>query len=460
MLHATRIGKAMSTNQDLALEKSILGSMILEDKCRDAGLFLINGPEIFYNGSTAAIFKAIHGLSMRGDPIDLLTLSREIEASTASEEAIDLLLQITEDCATAANIEHYCKQLIGLYNLRRLETFSMALRNKAIIPGVYPETVLTFAESELFKIRMNQTVENTQHISELADQFDTAVDNAKSGIVEYGVPTGFKALDEMTCGLPKPSYTLIAGRTSMGKTALALQLVLNIAKREGPLPTLLFTLEMSKLQIFHRMASNLLGIPMMRIVSGHLSDNEVMQCKAISRAMRSFNIHVDSTKQITPMQVRAKARRVKAQHGLGVIIIDYIQRMGHDEHHKDVRSRVSAISHDLANIAGELDIPLLVLAQLNRDAAKRVRGKKTLPPQLIDVKECGDIEEDIDMAFLIHRPEYYNAEDEPGIAKIIVAKQRNGAVGTIDLRFEKHCTRFSDIQTEEIEPDSRNFFDD
>ncbi len=437
--------------QSTDLEEIVLGGMMMEPQALSQALELIH-TEVFYNPSHRIIFNSIEQLFKNNKPVDLSTVTEQLKKNGELESVggAFYIANLTRRVASAANIEYYCQVLLQKYIQRELINTATDIITKAYDPTTDVLELLDDAEKNLFAITEGSLRKNYEKMSTLIKRAIEEIKNSshsETGLT--GVPSGFVELDRLTNGWQKTDLVIIAARPSMGKTAFVLSLARNAAITGYPVA--IFSLEMGSLQLVNRMIAAESEIPSEIIRSGRLSDAQLAQIMEKTAQLAEAPIFIDDTPAISIYELRAKARRLKAQHNIQMIIIDYLQLMTtRDDKSGNREQEISQISRSLKAIAKELEIPVLALSQLNRSVEKREQKE----PQLSDLRESGAIEQDADMVLFIHRPEYYKIyEDEhgnstEGIASIIVAKHRNGPVGTVNLRFNKEITRFENLDPE------------
>jgi len=436
--------------QALDLEEAVLGAIMVE---MDAIISILDvlKPESFYKESHQTIFKTVIELSTRLEPIDLLTVSEELRRKNQLEEIGGpvYLAQLTSKVGSAAHLEFHAKIIAQKYIQRELIRVSSDIQNRAFDDSIDVDDLLDYSEMELFKVAEGNIKRETQQINSLVKQALKNIEEAgkrEDGL--SGVPSGFSDLDRMTSGWQKSDLVIVAARPSMGKTAFVLSMAKKMAV-DHKTPVAFFSLEMANLQLVNRLIVSESGIASEKIRNGRLDPHEWTQLVVKIKDLTEAKIFIDDTPALSIFEFRAKCRRLKAQHDVGIIVIDYLQLMtGPTETKGNREQEVSTISRSLKAIAKELNVPIIALSQLNRSVETRGGNKR---PQLSDLRESGAIEQDADVVIFIHRPEYYGfLEDEDGnslagLAEIILSKHRNGAVGDIKLRFEKEMARFSDL---------------
>ncbi len=436
--------------QALDLEEAVLGAIMVE---KDAVISILDvlKPESFYKESHQTIFRTIIDLSTRLEPIDLLTISEELRKKNLIDEVGGpiYLAQLTSKVGSAAHLEFHAKIIAQKYIQRELIRVSSDIQNRAFDDTIDVDDLLDYSEMELFKVAEGNIKRETAQINMLVKQALKNIEEAgkrEDGL--SGVPSGFTDLDRMTSGWQRSDLVIVAARPSMGKTALVLSMARQMAV-DHKTAVAFFSLEMSSVQLVNRLIVAESGISSEKIRNGKLDPHEWTQLVVKIKDLTDAKIFIDDTPALSIFEFRAKCRRLKAQYDIGIIVIDYLQLMtGPTETKGNREQEVSTISRSLKAIAKELNVPIIALSQLNRSVETRGGNKR---PQLSDLRESGAIEQDADVVIFIHRPEYYGfTEDEEGnsllgLAEIILAKHRNGAVGDIKLRFQKEMARFSDL---------------
>lgn len=436
--------------QALDIEEAVLGALLLEKNALTSVIDILR-PEVFYKEAHEIIYTAITMLFNNSEPIDLITVTNELRKNGVLEKVGGpfYITQLTHKIASAANIEFHAKIIVEKYIQRQLiETSSEIIRDS------YEETkdvfeLLDKAEANLFDISQENFRRQYEPMSSLIKNAMQDIENAMSQDGKLrGVPSGFTELDRITGGWQKTDLIIIAARPSMGKTAVALSMALNDAiKFEKPVA--IFSLEMSATQLVTRFISSHSGIPISKLRKGDLSTTESQMLNQSLTPLINAPIYIDDTPALSIFELRAKCRRLKQQHNIQVVYIDYLQLMaGSPDARGNREQEISSISRSLKSLAKELDVPVIVLSQLNRGVETRASGAKK--PILSDLRESGAIEQDADLVVFVYRPEVYMiSEDEhgnptAGLAYLIISKHRNGALGEVKLRFKGECTKFED----------------
>ncbi len=404
--------------------------------------------QAFYKEANRRIFRAMVRLYNRGEVIDAVTLSDDLKSREELEAAggMAYLAQLVDAVPTAANIEYHCRILRDKSLLRRLiESASDIIRDAYEAAGGEVEETLDRAEQRVFEIAQVQQRSGFVWIKEILwPAFERIEELQRSPGAVTGVPTGFERLDYMTAGLQKSDLIVLAGRPSMGKTALALNFAQHAAI-EAEIPVAVFSLEMSKESLVQRLLCSEGRVDSSRLRRGSLQDDEYQRLATAAGFLNTAPIWIDDTPAISALEVRAKARRLRAEVELGLIIVDYLQLMAGPRNAENRQQEISAISRSLKAIAKELSVPILALSQLSRAPEQRADHR----PILADLRESGAIEQDADLVLFIYREEVYRSREElaqdpalEGKAELIIGKQRNGPTGEIGLEFHKPYTRF------------------
>ncbi len=439
--------------QAIDLEEAVLGALMLERDAVNAAIDILQ-PRSFYKESHQKIFSAIQDLFQRSEPVDILTVTNELKQQGELEIVGGpyYITQLTNRVASAANIEYHARIIAQKYIQRELISISTQIITDAYDETTDVFTLLDKAESSLFSVAEGNIRKNYETMSDLIRQSMKQIEDAKSkeaGVT--GVESGFTALDRMTSGWQPSDLVIIAARPAMGKTSYVLSLARNAAVDFGH-AVAFFSLEMSSVQLVTRLVSAESEISSEKLRSGNLRNDEIHQIHAKIDRLSEAPIFIDDTPGLSVFELRAKARRLKAQHDIQLLVIDYLQLMtagGDGKGGGNREQEISTISRSLKSIAKELNIPVIALSQLSRAVETRGGDKR---PQLSDLRESGSIEQDADMVQFIHRPEYYGlTHDEEGnstqgIANIIIAKHRNGSVGDVQLKFVNQLAKFEDLE--------------
>ncbi|HEY1393239.1 MAG TPA: replicative DNA helicase [Methylibium sp.] len=432
-------------------EQSVLGGLLLDNSAWDRAGDLL-GDSDFYRYEHRLIYAAIGGLINANKPADVITVFEQLQSLGKAEEigGLAYLNSLAQSVPSAANLRRYAEIVRERAILRKLVSASDEIATSAFNPQGRPvPQILDEAEGMIFKIgeegsRTKQGFHSMESlVVDLLDRVQELHDNGAEEVT--GVRTGFYDLDRMTAGLQPGDLIVLAARPSMGKTAFALNIAEHVAVQEG-LPSVVFSMEMGASQLALRMVGALGRIDQQRLRTGALHDDEWLRLTEAVEKLRNVSLFIDETPGLTPSELRARARRQARQCGkLGLIVVDYLQLMsgsggGSEENRATV---LGEISRGLKALAKELQCPVIALSQLNRSVETRTDKR----PMMSDLRESGAIEQDADVIMFIYRDDYYNkdASKEPGVAEIIIGKQRNGPVGTIKLAFLKPQTKFENL---------------
>ena len=435
------VDKVPPSNEEA--EKSTLGSMLLDREAIPTAVESLE-PEDFYWSKHGIIYQAICQLFDQGDPVDLVTLSEELREEDKLEDVggASYITSLVNSVPTAANIKHYAEIVEEKSILRGLIRTANQISKLGYKDEGEVDNLLDKAESLIFEVSEKRSVKEFSGIKDiLMDTFDDLEELHENQEDVTGVPTGFRDLDKMTSGFQESDLVIIAARPSMGKTALALNIAQYAAVEEDT-SVAIFSLEMAKSQLVQRMLCSEAQVNSHRLRTGQLRDTDWRRLSQAAGRLGESDIFIDDTPGITAMEMRAKARRIKAEHGLDLILIDYLQLMQGSSSAESRQQEVSKISRSLKGLGRELNVPVVSLSQLSRAVEQRNNKR----PQLSDLRASGSIEQDADVVAFIYRDEYYNPDTEKkGITEIIVGKQRNGPVGTVELAFQKEYTKFVDL---------------
>lgn len=443
--------------QALDVEKAVLGAIMI-DKDAYAVVCEMLYPESFYEKRNQLIYSAIRDLSSDEHPIDVLTVTERLAKNGTLEEVGGpvYISELSSRVASSANIEYHARIIAHKFLARQLISFASVVETKAFDDTTDIDDLMQEAESSLFEL-------SQRHMKKDYTQIDPVIKNAveviqkaaanKDGLT--GVPSGYEKLDEITSGWQSSDLIIIAGRPAMGKTSFALSMAKNIAA-DFKVPTAFFSLEMSNVQLVNRLISNSCEIQGSKILSGQLQPDEWDRLDKRMGNLLGAPMYIDDTPGLSVFELRTKARRLVREHGVKMIMIDYLQLMNANGMRFNSRQEeVAKISTSLKGLAKELDIPILALSQLNRGVEGR-EGIEGKIPQLSDLRESGAIEQDADMVLFVHRPEYYHiyeddkGNDLRGKAQIIIAKHRKGATGIVTLTFRGEYTRFENPESKSL----------
>ena len=430
--------------QNVEAEEYVLGAMLLAPGAIGA-VSEICRAEDFYRQSHGRIYGAALALYGRGEPVDAITLTDELDKLGELEDVggRSRIHELAALVPASANAGHYARIVHEMATLRGLITCGQEIANLGYDrPGEVVELV-DRAEQIVFAISQSRVSSEFSHIEQLLkESFERITALYEAGIEITGVASGFRDIDRITSGFQPGNLVIIAARPSMGKSALALCMAANMGVRLN-IPVALFTLEMSKAEVTQRLMCSEAKVESQKLRSGKLSPEDWPRLTAACDKLARAPIYVDDTGSITMMEIRSKARRLKAREpNLGLIIVDYLQLMTSGASVENRVQEVSAISRNLKVLARDLEVPIVALSQLSRAVEQRSDKR----PILSDLRESGAIEQDADIVGFIYRDEYYNDEsDQQGLAEIIVAKHRNGPTDTVKLSFLKRYAKFADL---------------
>lgn len=430
--------------QNIQAEQALVGGLLLDNAAFDKVADRVVSDD-FYRIEHRLIFEAITHLSEEGKPADVVTVSERLSRIGKLDKAcgVSYIGSLANNTPSAANITAYADLVHDAAVLRRLISISNDIISSVYKPnGKNAADILDHAEERIMETTdRNRRSSGPRRMSGLLSEAVDRIDVLSRNESAYtGVPTGFHVLDEMTSGLQQSDLVVVAGRPSMGKTALAMGFAEYAAINQS-LPVAIFSMEMSGEQLVNRLLSSLGQIDSNRIRTGKLEPEDWPRLTSAISLLKDAKIFIDSASALTPLEVRSRARRLKMEHGLGLVIIDYIQLMGSGVQEENRATEISNITRALKSLAKELNVPVVALSQLNRSVEQR--GDKK--PVMSDLRESGAIEQDADVILFIYRDEVYNKSDENpnrGYADIIIAKQRNGPIGEVRLKFQGAYTRF------------------
>ena len=440
--------------QALELEEAVLGAMLIDKKGVDEVIDILQ-PDAFYKTAHQIIFEAIFQLFQDSQPVDLLTVSSELRKKGKLETVGGefYLVQLSQRVASSAHIEFHARIILQKFIQRSLIKIS-----NEIIESSYKESTDVFdlldeAESKLYDITQGNIKKSSESAQSLVIEAKKRIEEISKRDGLSGVSTGFEKLDKLTSGWQPSDLIIIASRPGMGKTALTLSMARNIAVTKQ-IPVAFFSLEMSSVQLITRLISAETGLSSEKLRTGKLADHEWQQLNVKVTDLEKAPLFIDDTPSLSIFDLRAKARRLSSQHGIKLIVVDYLQLMtaGTSTKSGNREQEISTISRNLKALAKELNIPVIALSQLSRAVETRGGTKR---PMLSDLRESGAIEQDADIVSFIYRPEYYNIDEwddderspSEGQAELIVAKHRNGGLDNIRLKFIGHLGKFEDLDS-------------
>ncbi len=438
--------------QAIDLEEVVLGAMMIDKKGVDEVIDILS-PEAFYKEGHRHIFEAIFKLFQSSEPIDLLTVSSQLKKDAKLELVGGdfYLISLTQKVSSSAHIEFHARIILQKYIQRSLIRIS-----NEIIENSYDETkdvfdLLDDAEAKLYEVTQGNIKKSSETAQNLVIQAKKKIEEISKKEGLSGIPSGFTKVDRLTSGWQPSDLVIIAARPGMGKTALTLSMARNIAVRSNT-PVAFFSLEMSSVQLITRLISSETGLSSEKLRTGRLEEHEWEQLNVKVKDLEKAPLYIDDTPSLSIFDLRAKARRLASQHGIKLIIIDYLQLMTAGSSNKtgNREQEISTISRNLKALAKELDVPVIALSQLSRAVETRGGSKR---PLLSDLRESGAIEQDADIVSFIYRPEYYKIDEwddeertpTAGQAEFIVSKHRNGGLDNIRLKFIGHLGKFDNL---------------
>jgi replicative DNA helicase len=429
--------------QNLEAETSVLGAVLLENEALNRVLEILKEDD-FYREAHRRIFSAILHLYEHSEPVDLITLSEVLKTRGDLDAVggVEYLNSLVNGVPTAANISYYAKIIKEKAILRKLINRATEIVSQSYSNSGDVDEFIDQAERTIFEISEDRVRPSFYPIKDLIkSSFKTIERLYEKRQLITGVPTGFQRLDELTSGLQPADLIIIAGRPSMGKTAFALNIAQHASVR-ATTPAAIFSLEMSKEQLALRMLCSEAKVDAHRLRGGFLSEADWPKLTRAAGSLSEAPLFIDDTPGLSALEMRAKARRLKIEHNLGLVIVDYLQLMRGRASADSREQEISDISRSLKALAKELSIPVIALSQLNR----RVEERGDKRPQLSDLRESGAIEQDADVILFLYRDEVYNkSEENRGKAEIIIGKQRNGPTDKVDLAFLDKYTRFENL---------------
>lgn len=433
--------------QSIEAEMSILGGILVDNEAINRVLEVLT-PEELYRESHRKIMRAMIELNERGEPCDLITLTTILRKKGELDEVGGgaYLATLVDFVPMAANISYYCKIVKEKYITRKLITAATDIVSQGFEDKVEVESLLDTAQKVIFEIGENKLKPSYYKVSDILKDTIKNIEllYEKKELVT-GVPTGYTDLDKLTAGFHAGDLVIIAGRPAMGKTTFALNVAqyASVDADKKKYPAAIFSLEMPKEQLVERLLCSASRVDLTRLRSGHLQENDWPKLIKGAGLLHNSKIFIDDTPSISVMELRSKARRLKAEHDIGIIVIDYLQLMRGGPNSESRQQEISEISRSLKGLAKELSIPVIALSQLNRGLEQRTDKR----PMMSDLRESGAIEQDADIIMFVYRGEVYDKENEDlkGKAEIIIGKHRSGPIGTVDLAFRGEFTRFENL---------------
>ncbi len=429
---------------DADAEQAVLSS-ILMDRDAAAEAFEVLKAEDFYSPENKAVFEAAYQLYTKGEPIDVVTVKNQLEENGVFAEigGVETLANIAASVGSSVNVKSYAKIVEEKSVLRRLIKLSGDISEISYKAGDDINTILDKAEKGIFDVMQNRNTDSFSSIMDVAFETFTNIEKIYNSSEKItGISTGFADFDAKTAGLQKSDLILIAARPSMGKTAFVLNVAQHAALKEN-VPVAIFSLEMSKAQLVNRMLCAEALVDAQKVRTGELNSDDWNKLVEGMGRLSEAPIYIDDTPGITAMEIRAKCRRLKLEKGLGLIVIDYLQLMSGSGKSDSRQQEISEISRALKTIAREMEAPVIALSQLSRACEARSDHR----PMLSDLRESGAIEQDADLVAFLYRDEYYFPEktEKKNMAELIIAKQRNGPTGTVNLTWLGQYTKFANM---------------
>lgn len=441
---------------NIEAEQAVIGAIFLEPSAFSAASEILLAGD-FYRAGHQRIFQAMMDLSDKGEPIDLVTVTTSLSNEQTLDEAggVSYLTDVASSVPTAANIEYYSKIVEEKALLRRLIRTATDIVTTTFASEGEAEAALNEAEKSILEVSSRKNTGSFQAIKDvLIDVYDNIEKLHQNDADVTGVPTGYRDLDRITSGFQQNDLIIIAARPSVGKTAFALNIAQNTATKTDE-NVAIFSLEMGAEQLVSRMLCAEGNIDSQRLRTGSLLPDDWGKLTMAMGSLSNAGIYIDDSPGIRVSEIRSKCRRLKQEHGLGMIIIDYLQLIqGSDSSRENRQQEVSEISRSLKGLARELNVPLIALSQLSRGVEQR-QDKR---PMMSDLRESGSLEQDADIVGFLYRDDYYDSESEQqNIIEIIISKQRNGPTGTVELAFVKEYNKFVDLdhryQSSEVPPE-------
>jgi len=428
--------------QSLEAEMAVLGAVLLDNNAFSIATESISS-SAFYKRAHADIFAAMESLSARNEAIDVVTLSEELKTKGTYQSVggAGYLTQIMDSVHTAANVEYYANIVLEKHIMRRVITICNDMTTQCFAGERDASDILDEAEKHIFEISQQGMFKGFESIGAiLRERFKNMEAMFQSGSHISGLATPYEDLDSLTSGFQKSDLIIIAGRPGMGKTSFAMNVCQHLAIKEKT-PVGIFSLEMSSEQLVTRLLCSEARIDSNKLRRGYLKSNEYAELAIVAGYLAEAPIYIDDSPGLSTLELRAKARRLKAEANIGLIMVDYLQLVNVKERTENRQQQISLISRGLKALAKELDIPVLALSQLSRAVESRGGDKR---PMLSDLRESGSIEQDADVVLFLFRPEVYEGPESEnrGKAELIIGKQRNGPTGTVNLTFIDSCTRF------------------
>ena len=424
-------------------EKSVLGAIMMDSKVfEEVGQKL--QPDDFYNGHHKLIYETMRSLYINDQPVDIVTVSNELKKANCLDKVGGraYISSLCSDVPSISNVIGYANIVVEKASLRTLISAADGIKESCYNEGEEPKEIIDRAERDILEIAQEKQNKDYSHIDKvLLANMDMISKAIETGGKVTGIPTGYKAYDEITSGLHRSDLIILAARPAMGKTAFALNIALNVATKAAG-TVLIFSLEMSEEQLGQRLLSMQSRIPMQQLKTGDLSPTDLSNMSLSFDSLSKSKLYIDDTPGISLMEMKNKCRRLKASQGLDLIVVDYLQLMKADGKSDNRQQEVSTLSRYMKLLAREMDCPIIVLSQLSRAPEARTDHR----PMLSDLRESGSIEQDADIVLFLYRDDYYNPDTAtPGICEVNLAKHRSGPTGKIELTWVESFLRFADV---------------
>jgi replicative DNA helicase len=431
---------------NLEAEQGLLASILMDNSVMHDVVTIVK-PEDFYRESHQHLFSIMRHMYDASEPVDLITLAEHLISKNMMEKigGDDALMTIAESVAHAANAKYYAQIVNEKAITRNLISAASEVLTEAYSNSVTANKLIEFAETKIFEISNNQASSQTVELRDvITSTMDRVAQRSESRMAVTGVGSGYVDLDEMTGGFQGSQLIILAARPSMGKTAFALNILDNVAINLQK-PVLFFSLEMGQNELGERLLAARGRVEGHKLRTGHhLGTKEMAKIGEAYEVLRSAPVFIDDSPSRSVVQIAANARRLHSKNdGLGLVLIDYIQLIEQEDSRESRQEHIAKVSRRLKTLARELNIPVIALSQLNRG----VETREDRRPRMADLRESGAIEQDADIILLLHRPEYYDPNDSPGVAEVIIAKNRSGATGTAKLTFLRNIMRFESLSS-------------
>lgn len=430
---------------NLEAEQAVIGAVFLEPKSIELAMKFVRADD-FYRQQHQRIFLCMSNLYETGSAVDLVTVSASLNTKQILDEVggISYLTELASSVPTAANIEYYAEIVSQKSTLRKLISTATEIVQDGYVRQGEIDELLDETEKKILEISNRKNAKAFQEIKDVVFQAYSKIDMISQLKGEVtGIPTGYKELDRLTAGFQRNDLIIVAARPSVGKTAFVLNIAQNVAKQAKAYRVAIFSLEMGAEQLVMRMLSAEGNVDAQKLRTGKLENADWKNLQMAASSLEKTNIFIDDTPGIRVSEIRSKCRRLKQEHGLDLIMIDYLQLIqGSEKSRENRQQEVSEISRSLKGLARELEVPVIALSQLSRG----VESRQDKRPMMSDIRESGSIEQDADIVAFLYRDDYYDKESEnQNIIEIIIAKQRNGPVGTVKLSFQKEYNKFVNL---------------